>query len=483
MECLGLNKSCSDTSVRKAYERVLNKPVNVGYGEDILFHRAVLLRDARECLRSLPSRRAYDSSGCNLAEMGDSSLVVELGSSWLQQHADDLFAPDVARSIALARYDEAAAALDASGGTVVLQACRHLEAALQLLRDYDAAENLQHLIIQTLEDHSPGYALELLALPLQDVQPRQRGFRLLRKLVFGLRPEESPVGRDRDGFMRKARAAMMPQELLRLYEILPSGVQLSAWQQLDVALATVAIGYQRHQPHLVQRADSLFQQLGAGVGQGGQPLDVSVDRAACALLLGNIRQSQELVGLSDSPAGQQAACEDIVREYVLAHSPDSTDLLPGLCMLSQSWLQEAIVDGFRPDAFAGQEQADLGQWFDDRKVQALAAVNSMQQLFTQTIPAAIAAACVWLLNSMPSQLWAGPAAARSASAASLAAAVDGQQQLLKAAAAAAVGFQFSLGLMPKSQPLAAQGGQQQRGGALLGAQLGPDEAAQQKAPE
>jgi hypothetical protein len=77
--------------------------------------------------------------------------VVQLGSSWLQQHGNEPFAPDVAASVALAHCDEAAAALDADGGTVVVQACRHLEAALQLLRQYKMAANLQHLIMQTLE--------------------------------------------------------------------------------------------------------------------------------------------------------------------------------------------------------------------------------------------------------------------------------------------------------------------------------------------
>jgi hypothetical protein len=162
---LGLNKSCAHTSVRKAYERVLSQPPDVGYSQDTLFYRAVLLRAAAECLGSLQSRRAYDSSGCNVAvsmhnlpaalvllqETGESSLVVELGSSWLQQHSNEPFAPDVATSVALAHCDEAAAALDASGGTVVLQACRHLEMALQLLREFKMAANLQHLIMQTLE--------------------------------------------------------------------------------------------------------------------------------------------------------------------------------------------------------------------------------------------------------------------------------------------------------------------------------------------
>jgi hypothetical protein len=70
-------------------------------------------------------------------------------------------------------------------------------------------------VIWLLQDYSPRYALELLALPLQDAQQRQRGFNLLQKLAFELPPEVSPVGQDRDGFLRKARAAMTPQELVR----------------------------------------------------------------------------------------------------------------------------------------------------------------------------------------------------------------------------------------------------------------------------
>jgi hypothetical protein len=49
---------------------------------------------------------------------------------------------------------------------------------------------------------------------------------------------------------------------LDLYKSVPSDVQQSPSQKLDNALATVAIGYQRHQPQLMQRAAALFQQLG-----------------------------------------------------------------------------------------------------------------------------------------------------------------------------------------------------------------------------
>jgi hypothetical protein len=61
-----------------------------------------------------------------------------------------------------------------------------------------------------------------------------------------------------------------------------------------------------------------------------------------------------------------------------AHSPDSADLLPGLYMLSQAWLQEAVLGGFRADAFAGQTAADLGQWFDARQVQLYIQASARQ---------------------------------------------------------------------------------------------------------
>jgi hypothetical protein len=46
-------------------------------------------------------------------------------------------------------------------------------------------------------------------------------------------------------------------------------------------------------------------------------MDVSLERAACALLLGNTPQALQLLGLSDGAAGQQDSSEDSVREFVL----------------------------------------------------------------------------------------------------------------------------------------------------------------------
>lgn len=168
--CLGVNKASSPQAVRRAYQKRLSSPPDVGYSEDSLFSRAVLLRSAAETLSQMNSRRAYDGLGNSgagyavnvsvqnlpaalvlLQESGESQVVIELGSSWLQRHRHDPSASDVAAAVALAHCDEAAVALDAEGGAVVLQVCKHLETSLQLLREYRMAASLQHLIMQTLE--------------------------------------------------------------------------------------------------------------------------------------------------------------------------------------------------------------------------------------------------------------------------------------------------------------------------------------------
>lgn len=62
-----------------------------------------------------------------------------------------------------------------------------------------------------MQDLSPQYCLELLALPLHDPQ-RQRGLVLARKLAFEMPPDVSPLGPDRDAFLQGARALVTAQE-------------------------------------------------------------------------------------------------------------------------------------------------------------------------------------------------------------------------------------------------------------------------------
>jgi hypothetical protein len=173
---LHVNRASSREAVKRAYERAVAAPPDVGYSQDVLFSRAVLLKSAAECLGDLDTRRAYDAAAAPgggaptvevspdnlpgalvlLQEAGESALVLELGCRWLE--ADE--APgsrgrpgpsaDVAAAVALALCDLAAAALEGESGQVA-GACERLEEALALLRRHRLAPQLQQQIGDTLE--------------------------------------------------------------------------------------------------------------------------------------------------------------------------------------------------------------------------------------------------------------------------------------------------------------------------------------------
>jgi hypothetical protein len=69
-------------------------------------------------------------------------------------------------------------------------------------------------------------------------------------------------------------------------------------------------------------------------------MDVSVERAACALLLGNTPQSLQLLGLADSSGGQQGSCEESVRDFVLV-----SDLAAMYCCCRHNRLMTVIAGG------------------------------------------------------------------------------------------------------------------------------------------
>lgn len=49
------------------------------------------------------------------------------------------------------------------------------------------------------------------------------------------------------------------------------------------------------------------------------------------------------------------------------HSPDSSDLLPGLCALSQSWLGDVVLSSFR-ETSGNSKVPTLTPWFDNFRV-------------------------------------------------------------------------------------------------------------------
>lgn len=166
--CLNVNRGASKDAVRKACDRLVHSPPDVGYSQDALFSRAVLLQSAADCLADMESRKNYEAqrrqSGvivdvaasdlpgalALLQECGEADTVLDLGSGWLQANAGAVDAPDVAAAMALAYCEKAGEALQLGDATVA-PACSCLEAALSLLQRYNLSAQLQQQIMQTLE--------------------------------------------------------------------------------------------------------------------------------------------------------------------------------------------------------------------------------------------------------------------------------------------------------------------------------------------
>lgn len=143
-----------------------------------------------------------------------------------------------------------------------------------------------------------------------------------------------------------------------------------------MALALVAQAFVGKKPHLIQDADNLFQQLqqmrittlGHPVssyipGQSSE-VDFALERGLCSLLVGEIDECRSWLGLDNlsSPYGDPS-----IVEFVLENSKDDhdNDLLPGLCMLLETWLVEVVFPRFRDTKVV---QFKLGDYYDDPTV-------------------------------------------------------------------------------------------------------------------
>lgn len=99
-------------------------------------------------------------------------------------------------------------------------------------------------------------------------------------------------------------------------------------------------------------------------------------------MLGDMQQAQQLLGLaSDTSSSPVAHADDSIAAFVLQHSPDEGDLLPGIYVLGETWLQEEVLGGFRQDRQDMQPEqhvsASLSSWFDCKTVQRYIQVGKL----------------------------------------------------------------------------------------------------------
>ena len=298
-----------------------------------------------------------------LQELGEYELVLKLGNPFLGTRDSisldkgrlgdpQLVRPDIILTIALAclelgreqwqqgQYENAASSL---------------ETGQELLLREGLFPSVRGEIKADLYKLRPYRILELLALPEETVVERRNGLRLLQEMLQE-RGGIDGTGDDQSGlsvddflrFIQQLRTYLTAAEQQTLFET--EARRPSAVATYLAVYALLARGFAQRQPSLIARAKQLLMRL-------GRRQDVHLEQSVCALLLGQTEEASRALELS-----QEYEPLAFIRE----HSQGAPDLLPGLCLYGERWLQQSVFPHFRDLA---EQKASLKEYFADEQVQ------------------------------------------------------------------------------------------------------------------
>jgi ARC6-like, IMS domain/DnaJ domain len=202
----------------------------------------------------------------------------------------------------------------------------------------------------------PYRILELLALPENKTTERRQGLQLLQEIledrsgIDGSLNDQS--GLSIDDFLRfiqQLRHYLTVTEQHKLFEA--ESKRPSAVATYLAVYALIARGFTQRQPALIRQAKQMLTPL-------AKRQDVHLEQSLCYLLLGQTEEATRALELS-----QEYEALAFIRE----NSHDSPDLLPGLCLYGENWLQNEVFPHFRDLA---NQVALLKDYFADEQVQA-----------------------------------------------------------------------------------------------------------------
>lgn len=298
-----------------------------------------------------------------LQELGEYELVLKLGQPYLSSSDSigldkgslgnpQLVRADIVLTLALAclelgreqwqqgQYENAATSL---------------ETGQELLLREGLFPSVRGEIQADLYKLRPYRILELLALPDKNISERRNGLRLLQDMlqerggIDGNGDDQSGLGIDDFlRFIQQLRGYLSAAEQQTLFEA--EARRPSAVATYLAVYALLARGFAQRQPGLIARGKQLLMRL-------SKRQDVHLEQAVCALLLGQTEEASKALELS-----QEYEPLAFIRE----HSQGAPDLLPGLCLYGERWLQNSVFTHFRDLA---EQKASLKEYFADEQVQ------------------------------------------------------------------------------------------------------------------
>ncbi len=290
-----------------------------------------------------------------LQELGEYELVLRLAHPYLDPHhtmRETIRSEDLVLTIALTclelsreqwqqgEYENAAA----SG-----------ETGQDLLLRSGLFPELRRVIESDLDKLRPYRILELLALSTESIE-RLQGLQLLQEML----EERGGIdgnGNDRSGlniddflcFIQQLRSYLTVAEQQELFS--GEARRPSAVASYLVVYADLARGFAEKNPAFIVQAKEMLVQL-------GQRQDVHFELAICALLLGQTEAANHALELS----GESEALT-----FIREHSEREPDLLPGLCLYGESWLETEVFSHFRD---LENHPVSLKEYFAEEQVQA-----------------------------------------------------------------------------------------------------------------
>lgn len=335
-----------------------------------------------------------------LHELGEYELVLNLGRTHLRDRlphqsgnsgSQAAVRADIVLTIALAYLE---LGREQWQQNQYESAASSLEAGQALLLREGLFPNVRGEMQADLYKLRPYRILELLALPESRETERQRGLQLLGDMLQE-RGGIDGTGDDRSGldiddflrFVQQLRAYLTAAEQQALFE--REARRPSAVATYLAVYAAIARGFAQRQPNLIHHAKLMLRQL-------GRRQDVHLEQAVCALLLGQTDEASRALELSQ---------EEAPLEFIRERSQDAPDLLPGLCLYGERWLQDEVFPHFRDLA---DRKASLKDYFADEQVQAnLEALPSEAEVAGQWVavpptPAAPTQARSWRDRPNPS---------------------------------------------------------------------------------
>jgi hypothetical protein len=298
-----------------------------------------------------------------LQELGEYELVQKLGRPYLNNGSTgieegrfgdkELVRPDIVLTVALSCLELGREQWQQGQ---YQNAAKSLDAGQELLLRESLFPSVRGEMQTDIYKLRPYNILELISLPEEKVSERRQGLKILREMLEE-RGGIDGSGDDRSGlgiedflrFVQQLRKHLTSSEQQTLFEV-EAGRPSAVATYLSV-YTLLAQGFAARQPSMIRRAKLMLMQL-------GRRQDVHLEKAVCSLLLGQTEEASRALELSS---------EKEPLAFIRENSQDSPDLLPGLCLYAEHWLQEEVFPHFRDLA---KQSVSLKDYFADPKVQA-----------------------------------------------------------------------------------------------------------------